>query len=870
MDDLRCYLVDAPVMANPGTALTRLGKFAKRNKLLISASSLAIAGLLMGLVFSIIQERRAIVSEQQAKRQAYASDMLLTSMAIARGNYLLPQEILARHRDGSLGMVAGVTHSSEQRLDWRLLAAQLPQEPELLARFPTKIYFGMDLPHRNEIACGCKDSHLRILDRTSGSVRLDINTQQGEINGLALSPDGSEIACGGDDGTVRFYDIDTGNAKRQVKVSETSVFQIAWTQNGGHFVTVGNEANAKVWRLPDFQLATTLDSVNESLECLGVSRQGKVAFGSDKGVIRIASFDSELPTKMQTVSAVMSRVFQSNRCSTVVFSPSGRLLAVGLDNGYLLLMKDTGAAYQIVERVRFPTTVTAIAFNSDESTIALGENNGSAHLLDLPSDWPTQSRLRFTKYFFDQNSTFLSESERHPEQLWNTVARTEPANLKDSIPIDTDYVYMEFNKPLTNVIFPDNYIREWSDASGQTRPGWSEMPKSVIYKNDGIELRFENRHGSWSDFKSLESLGRLTSWSCHPKRIASIVWNERENSIQTFSEDGTVKNIASDRNRIRPVGGQNIHGILPLQRDLLALITSDYEPQFMRLDPDQEERSHLESLLQDQEAGKGLIVREARFLYFFRREPTDKSSVPRSIYQLDVESRLVKPVAQLPAVVSPEYLVGAFGENRLVLVYKENSGVDPDDSPRYGFLCWDTMLNQLVWKQKSTTETPRLPTSSPQGSYVTYIKEQGKYEVCLIDTDRGEERNLEDFVDVPILNVCFSKNDRFLAVSLSDNSIVCFRTDTGSRVWMIKAPGSPVNDMVWSDDGVTLACVSQDGFLRTFDTELRLMTAEILLPSISPVRIRLSPAEDWLYILNREGSLIRIQSGTKSLPRGPK
>ncbi|MBU6172205.1 MAG: protein kinase, partial [Planctomycetes bacterium] len=354
MEDLRCYLVDAPVAANPGTALARTCKFAKRNKLLISASSLAIAGLLIGLVFSIIQERRAIVSEQQAKRQAYASDMLLTSMAIARGNYVLPQEILDRHRVGSLGVVAGVIHPNAQRLDWRLLAAQLPQEPELLARFPTKIYFGMDLPHRNEIACGCKDSHLRILDRTSGNIRLDIDTQQGEINGLALRPDGSEIACGGDDGTVRFYDTETGKATRQVKVSGTSVFQIAWTQNSRHFVTVGDEANAKVWTFPDFRLATTLDSVNESLECLGVSRQGKVAFGSDKGVIRIASFDSELPTKTQTVSAVMSRVFQVNRCSTVVFSPSGRILAVGLDNGYLLLMKDTGTAYQIVERVRFP------------------------------------------------------------------------------------------------------------------------------------------------------------------------------------------------------------------------------------------------------------------------------------------------------------------------------------------------------------------------------------------------------------------------------------------------------------------------------------------------------------------------------------
>jgi serine/threonine protein kinase len=339
IEDLRNYLVGAPVFANPDTLLSGAERFAKRHKIFILASSLAVAGLVLGLVTAMIQEKRASKSEYHARRQAYASDMLLTSMALARGNYQLPKEILERHRESNRERLKERDVLSGNRLDWRLLASQIPKEPETLAQYPTKIYFGLDLPQSNEVACGCKDSHLRILNRDNGKLRLDIDTDQKEINGLALSPDGSTIASGGDDGTVRFYDVATGKAVGRYEVSKSSVFQIAWTGDGKYFVTVGDEANAKVWKLPNFQIVETLDSAGEALECLGVNLQGKLAFGSEKGVVRIATFNGNEPAKIQTVSASMSRIFNVNRCSSVAFSSNGTLLAVGLDNGYLVLLR---------------------------------------------------------------------------------------------------------------------------------------------------------------------------------------------------------------------------------------------------------------------------------------------------------------------------------------------------------------------------------------------------------------------------------------------------------------------------------------------------------------------------------------------------
>lgn len=858
IEDLRSYLVGGPVRANPESTWKGIHRFAKRNKLLLTAGSLAIAGLLIGLIVSILQERRASISELRARRQAYASDMLLSSMAIARGNYVLPKEILERQHQQPSNTSSQHGSLTRARFDWRILASQIPEEPRLLAQFPSKIYFGVELPDRNEVASGCKDSHLRVIDSDSGLVRLDIDTQQREINGLAVSPDGRTIASGGDDGTVRFYDIATGMAIRTVQVSATSVFQVAWTSDGAYFVTVGDEANARVWKFSDFELVQTLDSAGESLECLGVSRQGQIAFGSENGILRIASFSEAHGFKVQTVSASLSRVFHVDRCSSIAFSPSGHMLAVGLDNGYLILMIQTEDTFQIVERIQFPTTVTALTFNRDESRLAIGENNGSVHELQLPEAWPTHSRFRFSKYFFDRNARLFAEGERTPERLWELVSRTDPPGIADEIPLDTDQIYLEFNTPIEDIAFPDNYMREWVDATGQTRPSWTEIPESIIYRGDGIELKFKNRYSSWSNFKSLESQGRLVTWTCHSRRVSSLVWRNDETGLESMSEDGSVKLLPRDSTHPQSIGGQDVTGLMPLQGDRLVLMTLDHEPSFLRLDAGREEPILMAPVLSSQESYMGVVARDEKTLYFSRRDPTDPSSTPRTIYQWAAESNRVDRIASLPESIQLQNLVAATPNGRLILTYEDTSNAIPKGSRYYGLICFDLDRDIVRWKLPSESEEPKIAKLSPKGAFLAYAKDRNRRSVYMVDVQSGREQTLEDFKDLDILAISFSTDDKYLTVSLSNNSIVCFRTSDGTRAWTLNVPGSAARDMVWSIDKTTLACVGLDGYLRMFDTDLRVMTGEVLLSLKSPMRLRTSPEEDWLYVLDRGGSLIRI------------
>jgi serine/threonine protein kinase/WD40 repeat protein len=848
-EDLEAYLQDALVQANSKDRWNHWRKFTKRNKKQLLAGTLAIVGLLVGLVISIIQREYANRSERLAQQRAYASDILLASMAISRNDYSLPRELLARHA------------AKEQRIDWRFLSSQMPEDPLTLARFNSKIYFAVGIPKSAELACGCKDSHLRVISQKDGSVRLDIDTKQVEINGLALNPDCKTIASAGDDGTVKFWDLESGELVHEFRVSQGKVFQIAWTTDGKYLVTVGNDPNALIWSVPDFKLIRTISSAEETLECLHMNRQGQVAFGSQAGVLRIVSVAESTDSAVQQVSVSLSRIQNVNRCSAIAFSASGDLLAIGQENGYLVLLKRSGQEYRIVERIRFPTSVTAVAFHSNESRIALGEDSGAVHMMSLPQDWPTRSRLRFTKSLLFENANKFSDIDADPSIVWKHVKRVEPSEAVRDLEMDIDRVYIEFDQTFKRILLAENFVREWMDDSGRSRPEWSEIPMSVNYKGEGIDLKFENRHSGWSDVKDLRARGRLQSWSSHSKRVSSLQWNEESKVIYSVSEDGMVKSLRADIARIAKIGGGGVSGFLPLHNQSLAIQSTDGQAFVTTAEPSNgqtaKDRRFPEMVCQV----PGLFTPDGQWIYYGTRSDGQAGGFPQAIHRWDPSTEIVEKMIDVPRDLKIVANLGSIDQDRLVLEQKHHDPTKPTVSDveereqLSQLICWDLRLKRKLWETPPKSDTYHLAKLSPDGRYSSYVLER---EVYLLDTKNGHEQILGRFPELHISSTRFSSDGEYLVVAVSNQELVCYRTRDGEQAWIIRAPGSPVSDLVWSKDGATLVCVTQDGFLRIFDPHLRQMTLEYALPLRDPIRVRLSPEEKWLYILDRDGTLVRL------------
>ena len=854
-DDLRCYLEDYPVSANQNSSWINIRKFSRRNKMLLATSLLGFLGLCAGLVIAIVEKKLAVESERMTKEQSFASEMLLSSMAINQNNYAMAKGILERSSTSAKAYPVAITDHPKTRLDWRLLSAKIPVEPTTLAHFPTKIYYALSLPTRNEIACGCKDSHLRVLHCGTGKVRLDIDTAQGEINGLALSPDNKQIASGGDDGTVKVWSTETGYCLGAFQASSKGVFQLGWSADGKHLVTAGIEPDAVVWSIPDFEMVRRLDSAREPLECLAINKLGDVIYGSSKGIVRIGSLDPKKSETIQRVAISNSRAMVANRCSTVVASPSGRFLAAGLDNGYLILMQKSADKYLVVEQIRFKTTVTAIAFDRDESRIALGEDSGSLHVLNLYRNLPTRSRLVFTKFFYDSNNNMLDAGATQPSDLWSLVNRTDPVDAKDNLPLDCDRVYLEFKKPLLNITFPENYLLDCIDDSGQADPSWSEVPTEVRIKDDGIEIQFENRFGGWQTSDKLHARGRIQTWASHSRRIANVLWSEDESAIYSASEDGNV-------NCLRPgFLGENAiartnHQFLPLTGNkLLITLTRNEFPSMMQWNGVQP--NALDELQPPIPftSFAGVVNDNRENLLICGQEASKDSHGVWSIFRWGLNNQKVEKLSQFPETVQPHLVIGTIDQDRIILTYRDLLKPQPEPVTNFSMGCWDIKRSIFLWYIPAINKPIRFHKISPMKGLFSFVKER---EVFVVNSFTGEQSSLSNFPDTPVTCTSFSTDDRYLAVATSDRKIFCFRTDNHTIAWTLNLPGSAASDVFWSSDRKTLATVSRDGFLRTFDIALQQMTSEIRLSIADPITIRSAPEENSLYILGLDGTILRI------------
>jgi WD40 repeat protein len=220
---------------------------------------------------------------------------------------------------------------------------------------------------------------------------------------------------------------------------------------------------------------------------------------------------------------------------------------------------------------------------------------------------------------------------------------------------------------------------------------------------------------------------------------------------------------------------------------------------------------------------------------------------------------------KLPDGFNPIAVVGEIPQDCIAVIAREYQDLqslpelDSNQLPspvreRY-LACWDLSHSKVLWRTPATQDEFRLPKTSQNGSYLSFILER---KVMLLDCKTGNQHELGDFSGMQIESTCFSADGKQLLVAIADNLIRCFETQTGKQRWMLRTPGSPISDLAWSKDLDTIVCVSQDGYLRMFDANLLQMTIELPLPTKHPTTVKLSPEEDWIYVLGKDGSLIRI------------
>ncbi len=357
--DLQRYLANEPVAARPPSALYRVQKTVRRNRLAFAAGALILLVLLSGVGVVIFVQHRA---NQEYRERLYVSELNLAGTAWQAGQTAQMVALLdrcppaLRHWEWDfLQRQANRWNETVILTATNLVGAMLSADGRLAAiaagdviqirDFPSGQWL-LDIPFSVQwysyFVVSTRDDYLATLDRRDGAIsvwsmrageRVATMKHGGFVDALGWSADSQELASGGNDSTIHLWNPETGRHLRSFSTT-APVHALAFSPDN-KTLAVGTAAS--------------------SVQLLDISSGAvKRSFQTHEGVVNLLKF-----------------------------SPDGRNLAVGSSSPEggardfrLWSLEEEGS-------LELGNTANAVSFSTDGRQLLVRDDTGTLHLWNL-------------------------------------------------------------------------------------------------------------------------------------------------------------------------------------------------------------------------------------------------------------------------------------------------------------------------------------------------------------------------------------------------------------------------------------------------------------------------------------------------------
>ncbi len=400
--DVEHYLLGEPVEARPPAKWYSIQKLLHRNRVAVTTAGLVVLAIMAGSVIAAVQavrainaeqiaitERdRALLAEQDVLRLLYAADVRRAADAWYDHDVSRMHEALTLH-------LPAENQPDVRGFEWHYLWRQKDQIARQFYQTSSPAYFVLPLPD-GRIATAGADGQYRLFDDNTGQLLRSLDFGQGELNGLAVSPDGTTLASAGDDGTIALRKLNSLDLIWSVRAHQSQAFQVAFAPSGDTLISCGNEPDAQVLDAKTGTVRKRIPTAGISLEGLAISNDGLVALATNWDGAWLFQPD------LQTV--LLHQIVQGK--THVCFSATGKLLALGFADGTVVIERVEQPG-RTLHQWKLTDATRSLAFSPDERLLAVGDSSGAIHLLTLPS-------------FTAENDTpsFLVDDSARPIRSW--------------------------------------------------------------------------------------------------------------------------------------------------------------------------------------------------------------------------------------------------------------------------------------------------------------------------------------------------------------------------------------------------------------------------------------------------------------------
>ena len=714
------------------------------------------------------------------------------------------------------------------------------------------VYFLCPLKLSPEVAsCGVAGI-IRIHHLETGAIRLAIAAGQGEVNGLAVSPDGQLLASAGDDGTIRIWNLSNGEQTGMFQAHKRQAFQVAWSADGQWLATCGNEVDVKLWSARDFSLLETLSSDGKDLECLAISARGDVAFGAEQGaltVIRPKFLETNPSDRLQQTGGTHTKTDYPSHCSSVVFSPSGSLIATGREDGSVTLqsMLDEEPFFQ---ELHFNDRVISLAFSPDGKKLAIGKAEGLVTVIPLDSIL-VKTELQLSELLTDAegNRATLNNSSDQGEPF---LVRSSPVMQNGRLPAGTNQVQLEFSEPLSAADVSNHYTLHIKRLYGNDRTLSLVRPSNVAVRGNTVVLSFPEGtlHADWEE-QSQNLTGK--TWKVGDTHVASLCFSGDGSSLIVADENGHIQNLTGLEDSNITEIATDVEGFAAADNGKMVILKKDFSSSLVDLSVSADNK-----LVEVKFASHQLQTVRFGFsdngeqLFFLGGDESDPDAV-----LLRWQGSATKPeVVWKPAPQeSLRHYLGCF-ESRW-LVVETIPREQPSNAPgaKADIVVIDLKDNKEISRVSGLISVYRAVSSD--GRFLIRSAHDGIY---FHDLRRGNIIATLPNSKPSANGIAISADGSKVAIAYSERTLRIFRTSDATLLQELKLQGGAISDLAWTPDGKTLVSISFDGLLRCWSSELLELTTLYRLPTEDPDKLAISDNGRSAIILDRSGRLYRVQA----------